>query len=119
MIESYTITGMSFRDNYAGYKITLCSYNTTGLGYSLVISALPSCRTKEVNALLADCAIIATPEYTSAFEMTYNLPVDSASKFPKLLYKMETYRERLRVVSYTLSSPSLKGVFMRYVTVFP
>ncbi|KAI0229016.1 ATP-binding cassette sub-family A member 2 [Lamellibrachia satsuma] len=84
-----------------------------GLGYNLVITAQPSCDPKEVSKLLMECSICATLDRTCAFELSYSMSVDKFDILSLLLSKLEENLDRLHIVSYILSTPSLMGILMR------
>ncbi|KAJ8728130.1 hypothetical protein PYW08_016515 [Mythimna loreyi] len=84
-----------------------------GIGYKMTIVKGENCIADDVTKFFRNYVPDIKENTNIGSELTYILPSDNVSKFPKMLKEFEAKREALSVTSYGLSVTSLEEVFMK------
>ncbi|KAK7486554.1 hypothetical protein BaRGS_00022220, partial [Batillaria attramentaria] len=84
-----------------------------GAGYHLVIVKGPNCDVDAVTAAVQREISAAELEAEVGAELSYLLPEDQVSKFPKLFEMIETQEKKLGLTSFGVSATTMEEVFLK------
>ncbi|KAK9882108.1 hypothetical protein WA026_018950 [Henosepilachna vigintioctopunctata] len=87
-----------------------------GTGYHLIIEQLPNCKPQNITSLLSKYIPHIKIESNAGTELTYLLPEEYSTKFPEMLYEIESHTEKLGIRSFGISLTDLEEVFMKVGT---
>ncbi|KAK7486553.1 hypothetical protein BaRGS_00022219, partial [Batillaria attramentaria] len=87
-----------------------------GAGYHLIIVKGPNCDVDAVTATVRGEISAAELEAEVGAELSYLLPEDQVSKFPKLFEMIESHEKKLGLTSFGVSATTMEEVFLNGFT---
>nr|KAG5699338.1 hypothetical protein BaRGS_004275 [Batillaria attramentaria] len=84
-----------------------------GAGYHLIIVKGPNCDVDAVTATVRGEISAAELEAEVGAELSYLLPEDQVSKFPKLFEMIESHEKKLGLTSFGVSATTMEEVFLK------
>lgn len=84
-----------------------------GAGYHMIIVKKPDCVVQNINTLVTSIIPKAELESNVGAELSFILPHNSSSKFPRLFSQIEERKEQLKIASYGASVTTMEEVFLR------